>query len=224
MNMAEAIAGKLKRMGFSDLQPKEQVFYGKIDCTEETEESEEIEEIKEKEETEESQEIEEIDELPSHVWDGISKVILTCAVGSDGNTNGPLFDLARKVRGREDELGKEFPLTILRQVIERWQSANALNPPDKDYLITFLGKLSLLRFPAERVLVNAFSIANAQSPPSRLKGFSSGYLAAGLSLPGASAASWDQAFFLRWAISRQSDRQTDLDAFLESGATIGGGE
>ncbi len=223
--MAEAIAGKLNRMGFADLQPKEQASYRKIGCTEETDESEEPDEIKEIKETDETQELEEIDEIPPHVWDEISKTIFMSAVGRDGDTNGSLFDLARIVRRYEEHLTKEFSLRILKQVIEQWQLANSGNlDPGKDYLIEFLDKLSLVRFRAGMVLVQAFKTAKAQSPPSRLKGFSSGYQLLGCPLPGASAASWDQAFFLRWTISRQSDRQTDLDAFLESGATIGGGE
>ncbi len=52
-------------------------------------------------------------ELPTGVWEKIRKAILTCAVGSDGNSNGSLFDLARIVRRYEEELIKRLSLQIL---------------------------------------------------------------------------------------------------------------
>jgi hypothetical protein len=200
--MAEAIACKLNRMGFPDLQPKEQVPYRKIGCTEETDESEESDEIKEIKETGETQEIEEIDEVFAHVWDQISKAILMSAVGSDGNTNHPLFDLAREVRGGEERLRRTFSPKILKKIIEQWQSANLTNlKPDKDYLIEFLDKLSLVRFPAGMVLVKAFKRANNQPPPSRLKGFPRG-------------------FQLLGCLCRELQRQAGTEPFFADGRSV----
>ena len=175
----DEINSELSEIGYSnrglEVRTEEQVCFTRDGvCTEETdetEESEESEEIKEPEETGEIQEIEEIDELPPGIWEKIRKAILTCAVGSDGNTNRPLFDLAREVRGCEEKFGKPFSLEILKQIIQRWRSANLSNLNlNKDYLIEFLDKLELVRFPDGMVLVKAFEIANKQPPPTCLKG------------------------------------------------------
>lgn len=171
-------------------------------CTEETEESEESEEIKEKEETEESQEYDEIDELPAGVWEKIRKAILTCPVGSDGNTNGSLFDLAREVRGYEEDFGKRFSVKILKQIIYQWHLANLRNlNANKDYLIEFLDKLSLVRFPAGMVLVKAFEMAKAQPPPRVVVGF-------------------PQRFQLLARLCRELQRQAGNEPFFVDGRSV----
>src|ERR1700724_3880406 len=180
MSVVDALKQEFTKKGL-DWPPKpvstlKNVSFNRVNCTEETKEKEDSEEIKEIRETEESQEIEEIDELPPHTWNDLSKVSLTCAVNSDWDTNCSLFDLAREVRRSEERLRQKFSSEILKKIFEQWQSANLKNlKPDKDYLIEFLDKLSLVRFTAGMVLVKAFGKAKTQPPPNRLKDFQRGF-------------------------------------------------
>ena len=181
MDIKALVKEKFERMGMSNALIEKAGLVEQasprwnVDCTEEAEESEESEEIKEIKETKETQEIKEIDELPAGVWDGISKVILTCAVGSDGNTNRPLFDLAREIRGCAGRHKIKFALSLLKQISERWKSANSQNlDPNKDYFIELIDKLYLVRLPAGKVLSDAFELAKNGVAPVVLKPFSRG--------------------------------------------------
>ncbi len=209
MNVVDALKQEFKKRGLDwpakGVSTLKDVSLKRVNCTEETDESEEldeIKEIKEREETGESQELEEIDQIPTGIWEKIRKAILTCAVGSDGNINRPLFDLAREVRRCEERLRRTFSPRILKTIIEQWQSPNLTNlKPDKDYLIEFLDKLSLVRFPAGMVLVKAFKRANNQPPPSRLKGFPRG-------------------FQLLGCLCRELQRQAGTEPFFADGRSV----
>jgi hypothetical protein len=198
MNVVDALKQDFTKRGL-DSPPKrvstlKNVSSNSVNCTEETEEKEESEEIKE---TGETQEIDEIDELPPDAWNDFRKVSLTCAVDSDGETNGPLFDLAREVRRCEERFTQIFSINILKKIIQQWQSNNSTHlKPDKDYLIEFLDKLSLVRFPSGLVLVKAFARATTQPPPSRLRGLKRGFQLLGCLCRELQRQSGNKPFFL----------------------------
>lgn len=172
MELQAEVLEKTQRMGISpstQLSESSMVdpFHGeKVHCTEETEEPKDIEEIKEKEETKESEEPEETNELHANRWEMIDKAIAECSVSDDKGFNRPLFTLARKVRGFEEEIGKRFSLSIHSQIIDRWQAINASNlDVGHDYLAEFLDKLFLVHFPAGKALMDALKAAKRLSPP-----------------------------------------------------------
>jgi len=151
------------------------------ECTYETDETYEIdeaEEAQEKEEPEERQELEESKELderqeldrldPKH-WTRIDQAISECRVYRDKDVNRPLFMLANRVRGIEEELNGRFSLDVIAEVVRRWKALNHdYLETDHDYLTEFLDKLSLVRFPKGRALARAVELARNVVPPKQI--------------------------------------------------------
>ena len=136
-----------------------------------TEESEEIKETKERQEPEESRELEECEETGESdrdLWGRIDNAISQCPVTIPKSVNRPLFMLAHKIRGLEEEQASMFALDAISEIVQRWQSRNQHNLEDNhDYLMEFLDKLSLVRFPRDRALVNALAAAKRLPPPEK---------------------------------------------------------
>ena len=78
--------------------------------------------------------------------------------------------LAHKIRGLEEEQASMFPLDVISEIVRRWQSRNQDKLEDNhDYLTEFLDKLSLVRHPKGRALVNAFVAAKRLPPPKQTR-------------------------------------------------------
>jgi hypothetical protein len=85
----------------------------------------------------------------------------------------------------------------LKKIIEKWQSTNSTHlKPDKDYLIEFLDKLSLVRFPAGMVLVKALKRTTKQAPPNLLKDLPRDFQRLGCFCRELQRQSGDKPFFL----------------------------
>jgi hypothetical protein len=148
------------------------------ECTYETQEIYETEETQETHETDEASEIEEIEEsngseareelsdLNPKLWKRIDEAISVCNVDDSGSVNRPLFMLAHKVRSIEEELKVRFSGHVAAEVVYRWQHHNHLEN-DHDYVIEFLDKLSLVRYPKGRALARAVEIARGLVPPKK---------------------------------------------------------
>jgi hypothetical protein len=132
-------------------------------CTEETEETKET---KENKESGELKECEETGESERDLWGRIDNAISQCPVTIPKSVNRPLFMLAHKIRGLEEEQASMFALDVITEIVRRWQSRNQHNLEDNhDYLMEFLDKLALVRFPRGRALVNALAAAKRLPPP-----------------------------------------------------------
>jgi hypothetical protein len=142
-------------------------------CTEETEEIKETKESQESEESGEVVECEETGESNRDLWCIIDNAVCQCPVITHKSTNRPLFMLAHKIRGFEEEQASMFSLDVITEIVRRWQSRNQHNLEDNhDYLMEFLDKLSLVRHPKGRALVNAFVAAKRLPPPKQTTGLS----------------------------------------------------
>ena len=82
-------------------------------CTEETEEIKETKESQEPEESGELEECEEIGESNRDLWCIIDNAVSQCPVITHKGTNRPLFMLAHKIRGLEEEQASMFPLDVI---------------------------------------------------------------------------------------------------------------
>src|SRR5262249_32617162 len=88
---------------------------------------------------------EEIDQLGPDLSDRVNQAIFQCEVQSNNDVNQPLFMLAKKLRGIEEELNVQFSVKTLETVIERWRSENQSRlDKDYDYLTELLDKLSMV--------------------------------------------------------------------------------
>jgi hypothetical protein len=147
--------------------------------TDETYETYEIDEIGETEEAEESQEPEELEEkeekeelatLGPKLSVAIDEAISECRVSANRNINRPLFLLAHKLRSIEEELNVRFSVDVVADIVHRWLEQNSDHlENDHDYLAEFLDKLSLVRFPRGRALLQAVEIARSVKPPTQTR-------------------------------------------------------
>jgi hypothetical protein len=174
------IKDKLMRMGMPEnMVTDKMTSFRTGHCTEETEvtkeiketkETKEIEDIKELQESEELEDLEETDEvneLDTQLSERIDKIISEYTVFRDKDVNRPLFMLARKLRGIEEELKAHFSVSVIAEVVGRWQAINHDSLEENhDYLTEFLDKLSLVRFP-EGLLVKALERAKKRPPPKK---------------------------------------------------------
>ena len=146
------------------------------DCTYETDETYEIDEAKEakeSKETEASEEREELARLGPKLFLRIDEAISECKVYRDRDVNRPLFILAHKLRSTEEELNVRFSVDVIAQTLRRWQEQNHDHlKEDHDYLAEFLDKLSLVRFPRGRALLQAVEVARKLAPPPQTALFS----------------------------------------------------
>ncbi len=139
-------------------------------CTEETEEIKETKESKEPEELGELKECEETGESNRDLWGTIEYAISQCPVAMHKDVNRPLFLLAQRIRGLEEEQGVTLPLDLISEIVRRWQLRNQDKLEDNhDYLTEFLDKLSLVRFPKGHALVNALAAAKRLPPPKQTR-------------------------------------------------------
>jgi hypothetical protein len=172
----ELVNGILERMGLDPSLVSSQKDKSSLNNNKCTEETEEINETKESEEPEESGELEECEETGESnrdLWSIIDNAISQCLVITPKGTNRPLFMLAHKIRGLEEEQASTFPLDVISEIVRRWQSRNRHNLEDNhDYLTEFLDKLSLVRHPKGRALVNAFVAAKRLPPPKQTSSLS----------------------------------------------------
>jgi len=144
------------------------------DCTYETDEIEEAEEVEETQETEELEEREELATLEPRLSVAIDEAISECGVSANRNVNRPLFMLAHKLRSIEAELIGRFSLDVIAEVVRRWKALNHdYLDDDHDYLTEFLDKLSLVRFPKGRALLQALEVARNVEPPKQIARLSS---------------------------------------------------
>jgi hypothetical protein len=135
-------------------------------CTEEIEEIKEAKESQEPEESGELKEWEETGECNRDLLGTIENAISQCPVTIHKSVNRPLFILAPKIRGIEEEQSLKLSLELISEIVRRWQSRNRQNLEDNhDYLTEFLDKLSLVRHPKGRALVNALRAAKRLPPP-----------------------------------------------------------
>lgn len=139
-------------------------------CTEETDEIKETKETKEPEELGELKEWEETGESNRDLLGTIENAISQCPVTIHKDVNRPLFMLAQKIRGLEEEQASMFPIELISEIAGRWQSRNQHKLEDNhDYLTEFLDKLSLVRFPKGHALVNALAAAKRLPPPKQTR-------------------------------------------------------
>ena len=132
----------------------------------ETEEAEEAEEAKESEETEALEETEELATLDPRLSMAIDEALSECRVSANRDINRPLFMLALTLRSIEEELSVRFSVDVTAQTLRRWQEQNHDHlEDDHDYLAEFLDKLSLVRFPRGRALLQAVEVARKVAPP-----------------------------------------------------------
>ena len=144
-------------------------------CTEETEEIKETKESQEPEESGELEEWKETGEFNRDLLGTIENAISQCPVTIHKEVNRPLFMLAQRIRGLEEEQGLTLPLELISEIVRHWQSRNQNKlEDDHDYLTEFLDKLLLVRFPKGRALVNALSAAKRLPPPKQTISLSPG--------------------------------------------------
>jgi hypothetical protein len=141
------------------------------ECTYETQETHELQEPQETDESHETKgkrqlsQREEIGRLGLKLLFTIDEPISECRV-FDGNVNRPLFMLAHKVRTIEEELNRRFSINVCSQILDRWKEQNRDQlERGHDYLVEFLDKLSLVRYPKGRALANAVELARDIAPP-----------------------------------------------------------
>lgn len=132
-------------------------------CTEETEETEEIEEI------EDTEEAEETDVVGEEVWKEITSAIEASTLTSLRSSNGPLFTLARRVRGVERRHNLRFSPILLLEFFESWKARNEIFlRPAHDYFTEFLVKLQAVKQPWGESLLSALEVAYSSPPTSRV--------------------------------------------------------
>jgi hypothetical protein len=171
---------KQLRDSLSDIAEDQKLISGGCprtdDCTYETDETYEIDEAKEakeSEETEASEEREELARLGPKLFLRIDEAISECRVSGNRDTNRPLFILAHKLRSTEEELNVRCSVDVIAQTLRRWQEQNHDHlKEDHDYLAEFLDKLSLVRFPRGRALLQAVEVARKVAPPPQTALFS----------------------------------------------------
>ncbi len=156
-------------------------------CTQETQESQETKEIQEIKENHNSgllkglkgkeladcEKFAVISGLSSAQSEELTTIISKCPLGKDRESNAPLFDLAREIRGMEGRLQLRFATKLTAEIIRRWKEENnAYLLPSHDYHAELLDKLSLVRKPAGAILAEALGCARHQPPLTQTLGLS----------------------------------------------------
>jgi hypothetical protein len=108
----------------------------------------------------------EVDQLGPDLSERVDQAVFQCEVQSNNDVNQPLFMLAKKLRGIEEELNVQFSVKVLETVINQWRIENHTRlDKDYDYLTELLDKLSMVRFPEGQALRKALEIAKGTVPP-----------------------------------------------------------
>jgi hypothetical protein len=167
---------RLSRLDDSGVSNDETGYANTDDCTYETYEIEEAEEADETQETEEleekkeKEEKEELARLSPRLSMAIDEAISKCRVSRNRDVNRPLFILAHEQSTIEEELNVRFSLNAIIEIVQRWREQNHDHlDEDYDYLIEYLDKLSLVRYPRGRALARAVEIARGLVPPPQTK-------------------------------------------------------
>jgi len=81
-------------------------------------------------------------------------------------SNKMLHELAREVRGMENQLGKKLGTTTYKAICREWEAASrSFLQPGQDYLTEFLAKLDCVTVPKGETLQAAFERAKLREPP-----------------------------------------------------------
>jgi hypothetical protein len=113
----------------------------------------------------EAEELDEVDEPE----DGCGGVVWQPYVLKKAHTsNKILHELAREIRGVEEQHGEKLRATQYKTIFDKWKSASrTLLEPDYDYFTDFLAKLDCVTVPKGQTLGAAFERAKRRQPPSK---------------------------------------------------------
>jgi hypothetical protein len=113
-------------------------------------------------------EVDELDEVDESK-DGCGGVVWQPYVLKKPHTSYKmLHELAREIRGVEEQHGKKLRATQYKTVFDKWESASrAFLQPDYDYFTEFLAKLDCVTVPKGQTLGAAFERAKRRQPPSK---------------------------------------------------------
>jgi hypothetical protein len=188
MNVADALKQEFKKKGL-DWPPKgvstlKDVSFKRDNCTQETQVTHETQD---QQETYNSgllkglkgkvlpncEKFAVIGGLSSTQSEELATIISKCPLGKDRNSNAPLFDLAREIRGMESRLQLRFTTKLTAEIVRRWKEVNNAHLlPGHDYHAELLDKLSFVRKPAGAVLAEALACARHKPPLTQTLGFS----------------------------------------------------
>jgi hypothetical protein len=83
-------------------------------------------------------------------------------------SNKMLHELAREIRGVEEQRGKKLRATQYKTIFDKWEFAStAFLQPDYDYFTEFLAKLDFVTVPKGQTLGAAFERAKRRQPRSK---------------------------------------------------------
>jgi hypothetical protein len=113
----------------------------------------------------EAEELDEVDEPK----DGCGGVVWRPYVLKKAHTsNKMLHELAREIRGVEEQHGEELRATQYKTIFDKWESSSrAFLQPDYDYFTDFLAKLDCVTVPKGQTLEAALERAKRRQPPSK---------------------------------------------------------
>ena len=113
----------------------------------------------------EAEELDEVDEPK----DGCGGVVWQpYALKKAHSSNKMLHELAREIRGVEEQHGEELRATQYKTIFHEWESASrAYLQPNHDYFTDFLAKLDCVTVPKGQTLGAAFERAKRRQPPSK---------------------------------------------------------
>jgi len=113
----------------------------------------------------EAEELDEVDEPK----DGCGGVVWQPYVLKKAHTsNKMLHELAREIRGVEEQHGKQLPATQYKMIFDNWESASrAFLQLNHDYFTDFLAKLDCVTVPKGQTLGGVFERAKRRQPPSK---------------------------------------------------------
>ena len=188
MNVVDALKQEFKKKGL-DWPPKgvstlKDVSFKRDNCTQETQVTHETQD---QQETHNSgllkglkgkvlpncEKFAVIGGLSSTQSEELATIISKCPLGKDRNSNAPLFDLAREIRGMESRLQLRFTTKLTAEIVRRWKEVNNAHLlPGRDYHAELLDKLSFVRKPAGAVLAEALACARHKPPLTQTLGFS----------------------------------------------------
>jgi hypothetical protein len=111
-------------------------------------------------------EVEELDEVDESK-DGCGGVVWQPYMLKKPHTsNKMLHELAREIRGVEEQHGKKLRATQYKTIFDKWESASrAFLQPNHDYFTDFLAKLDCVTVPKGQTLGAVFERAKRRQPP-----------------------------------------------------------
>ena len=108
-----------------------------------------------------------------YLWCILNNAVCQCPVMTHKRTIRPLFLLAHKIRGLEEEQASMFPLDVIMKSSAVGNQGTRDNLEDNhDYLTEFLEQTSLVRYPKGSRVSNAFVAAKRLPPPKQTTGLS----------------------------------------------------